>query len=383
MGKVFGIINRAPVVALRATVCAMATLLTTLCTAQTAQELKTQLPAVYALAFSLDGKHLAVGTHGEALLYDTSNWNVSDVCTQVQGAARSFAFHPDGKHLAIGSGAAGVSGNMLMWDISGETHPISYEAAGDTIENIAFSKDGSNMLTASFDNKARFYAVTFYPYTPQRLEEHNGRVTAVSFSTKPKYIFATGSMDKNVKVWDYKSAKVVVNFDQATAGITGVAFLSNGDQLVGSSLDGNLYWWGVSYSERRRFYSGYPIRTIKDHEDGVTAFSYSANFERIATGGVDHRIVVRRMNDGAVVREFKDAATPIYATALSPDGKIVAAAGREGLVWIWDIAANKLLCTLTPPPPSAAKPGPTKAKTLTNQSVPAWTSPVGRWASIK
>ena len=62
---------------------------------------------------------------------------------------------------------------------------------------------------------------------------------------------------------------MVVNFDQAAGGIVGLGFLSNGDQLVGASADGNLYWWGVGYDARKRVYSGYPFRTVRAHEGGV------------------------------------------------------------------------------------------------------------------
>jgi WD40 repeat protein len=313
------------------------------------------LPAVYALAFSPDGKTLAVGTHQEALLYDTKSWSIAERCTQVANSVRCLTFHPDGKHLAIGSGVAGASGNLTMWDAADPAHAVSYQPALDTIESVAFSKDGSEMLTASFDSKARLYPVAFYPYTPQLLEEHNGRVTCVAFSPKPKYIFLTGAMDKMVKVWDRQTSKVVVNFDQAQAGITGVAFLSNGDQFVGSSMDGNLYWWGVGYNERKNIYNGYPIRTVRAHEDGVTAFCSSANMQRIATGGMDHRVRIWKMDDGGQVREFKEPNAPIYCTALSPDGKIAAASGREGIVWVWDVEANKLITTLAPPRPTMVK----------------------------
>ena len=352
------------------------------------QAAETPVPAVYSLAFSLDGKRLAVGSHRQALLYDTATWTVSDTITGVQSAVRSLTFHPDGKHLAIGSGVTGASGNVLMWDMTDPTKGVNYVPAKDTIESIAFSKDGNRMLTASFDSKAHFFRWAPYPYGEQKLEEHNGRVTSAAFSSKPDYIFLTGAMDKMVKVWDFKTTKVVVNFDQATAGITGLSFLSNGDQFVGSSLDGNLYWWGVGYDTRKKIYSGYPIRTVRAHEDGVSAFSASANQQRIATGGVDHRVCVWKMDDGGLVREFKDPNGPVYATALSPDGKIAAAAGRQGIIWVWDVEANKLLTTLTPPRPKpvvaapvvpptpiAAPAAPKPAETKPSKATPAKSDP--------
>jgi len=312
------------------------------------QEAVQTLPAVYSLAFSLDGKRLAVGTHKKALLYDTSDWSLIEAITQVKGSVRALTFHPDGKRLAIGSGITGASGNLLMCDPADLSHTANYGAANDTIESIAFSKDGASMLTASFDSKARFYPNTYYRYGDQKLEEHNGRVTSVAFSSKPNYIFVTGAMDKMVKVWDMKTEKVVVNFDQATAGITGLGFLANGDQIVGSSLDGNLYWWAVNYNAKKKVYRGYPFRTIKAHEGGVTAFGASANLQRIVTGGPDHLVRVWKMDDGGLVRDFKEPKAPVYCTALSPDGKIAAAAGREGVVWVWDVEANKILTTITP-----------------------------------
>jgi WD40 repeat protein len=308
------------------------------------------LPAVYALTFSPDGKRLAVGTHKQALLYDVATWTVAQTFTHVQSSVRSLTFHPDGKRLAIGGGIAGATGSLLIWDTTDPTQAVNYTPAKDTIESIAFSKDGTNMLTASFDSKARFYRNALYPYGQQLLEEHNGRVTCVAFSPKRHTIFVTGAMDKMVKVWDFETTKVVVNFDQATAGITGLGFLRNGDQFVGASLDGNLYWWAVNYNERKKIYSGNPFRTVKAHEGGVTAFSTSANQERMATGGMDHMVRIWRLDDGALLHEYKDPTAPIYCVALSPDGKIAAAAGRQGIIWVWDVEANKLLTTLTPPP---------------------------------
>jgi len=302
------------------------------------------------------------------LLYNASTWTVAACFTGVVNSARSLTFHPDGKRLAIGSGASGFSGNLVLWDPADPAQTTNYPPAKDTIESIAFSKDGNSMLTASFDNKARFFAWDPYVYGEKKLEEHNGRVTAVAFSNKPKYIFVTGAMDKMVKVWDFKTARVVVNFDQAAAGITGLGFLSNGDQFVGSSLDGNLYWWAVGYDDRKKVYSGYVFRSIKAHEDGVTAFSVSANQQRIVTGGTDHAVRIWKMDDGGLVREFKQPATPIYCTALSPDGKIAAAAGREGVIWVWDVEANKVLATLEPPSPKSASIVMTKA--LPSKSLP-------------
>jgi FOG: WD40 repeat len=158
----------------------------------------------------------------------------------------------------------------------------------------------------------------------------------------------------------------VINFDQAQAGITGLVFLKGGDQLAGTSLDGNLYWWQVGYDEKKREYSGSVFRTSGAHGEGALALAISADGQRLITGGADHKVIVWKADDGSQIKVFSDAAQPIYAVALSPDGKIAAGAGREGVVYLWDVEGGKLLYTTVPgspaqaPPPPAAPAAPTK-----------------------
>ena len=140
-------------------------------------------------------------------------------------------------------------------------------------------------------------------------------------------------MDKMVKVWDLKTAKNVVNFDQSEGGITGLAFLNNGDQFVGSSLDGRLYWWGVGYDTKTKSYNGYHFRTIGAHNGAVYTLSGSADGNRIITGGVDHAICIWDLNSVCQLPAFRDTtATPLYAGAPNSHGTLAAAGGRDCLM---------------------------------------------------
>lgn len=314
------------------------------CLAQTAH-----LPAaITALTYSPDGKFLAVGLYGEVALFDTATWKPGATFTDVEDSVRALAYSPDGKILAVGSGIPGQDGDLKFWDPLSSTSPIPFPPQKDTIEAIAFYKDGKSLLVGGTDNKVHYYAHLPYRYGPT-LDEHNGRVLACAFSSKPNYIFATGAMDKIVKVWDAKTHQTVINFDQAEGGITGLAFLPSGDQIVGSSLDGRLWWWQVNYDQRRKTYSGSAYRALGAHTGGVWAMSLSADGKRIITGGQDHLTIVWKADDGARLRVFKESTQPVYAVALSPDGKIAVSGGQDGILRIWDVEANKLVTTITPP----------------------------------
>jgi tricorn protease-like protein len=320
------------------------------------------LGAVTALAYSPDGKRLALGTYGEVVLYDTATWQMAGQYKRVEDGVRALAFAPDGKTLAIGCGLPGRDGETLIWNMDPASAPQRYAGEKDTVEAVAFRGDGKAVLCASNDNTA-----LYYPQWPsagsKKLDEHNGRVTAVAFSPRTDFVFLTGGMDRIVKVWDPKTVKTVVNFDQSEGGICGLAFLPNGEQFVGGSLDGKLYWWGISVDKEKGSFSGYLYRVEMAHEGGVAALTRSGDGNRFITCGADSQVAVWNIGGGRI-RTFKEATQPCYAVALSPDGKIAAAGGRDGLLYLWEVDTGKPLPTVTPPAlplppaPAASRPKP-------------------------
>lgn len=67
---------------------------------------------ITSLQWSPDGKQIAVGTHGEALLFDAQNWKISRRFPLPKDAVSpaSVAFSPDGRTLAVGSTSA-----LTLW----------------------------------------------------------------------------------------------------------------------------------------------------------------------------------------------------------------------------------------------------------------------------
>jgi len=319
-----------------------------------------QTGAISSLAYSPDGKRLAVGMYGQVVLYDTSNWTISDKFLGVEDTARALAFSPDSQEIAIGDGLMGRSGRVVFWNPANNQATHKWPALfQDNVEAVCYRSDGKGLLVGANDNKARFYGA-LPDAACKVLDEHNGRVQAVAFSSVPDTIFVTGAMDKIVKVWDAKKATTVINFDQSQAGITGLVFLPGGRQFVGSSLDGRLRWWQVNYDARRDAYQGGIVRNQDAHPNGALALAISADGKRIISSGMDGGVSVWDASNGNRFREFKDATQPVYAVALSPDGKIAAGAGRDGVVRIWDVEGKMLTSSLIPPvlppPPPAPKP---------------------------
>jgi WD40 repeat protein len=303
--------------------------------------------AVTALAYSPDGKRLAVGAYKQVVVFDTEKWVIAARFSKIEDSVRSLAYHPSGGFLAIGSGLPGRTGTLTFWDGTSATPMKTIGGQADSVESVAFRQDGNALIYGCADKKGRYFPNYQEPKSTV-LDEHNDRINAVAISPRNDTIYVTGAMDKLVKVWNARTGETVVNLDQSAAGISGLVFLSNGNQFVGSSLDGRLHWWQVNFDAGRNTFSGNRFRQVDAHPgQPCYALAISRDGQRLATGGQDNVVNIWNANNGGKIKELKDSPAPIYAVALNQDGKQAAAAGRDGQVRIWDVDGAKLLQTLS------------------------------------
>ena len=110
------------------------------------------------------------------------------------GTLRAAVYSPDGKHIAT-AGSLGA----FLWDA--ETGALLRTFRGHTsgILSVAFSPDGTRVLTGSRDETAKLWDAE----TGQEIRtfgDHTGRVTSVAFSPDGKRIL-TGSGYGTAQIW--------------------------------------------------------------------------------------------------------------------------------------------------------------------------------------
>jgi WD40 repeat protein len=169
------------------------------------------------VAFSADSKRLAIGSGGESrFLPLVQIWDLTtgQVSLSLEGyilSAYYLAFSPNGKWLAVGGGHNWYRhrrspGQVQVWDITNVKQVYNLREHAGSVWSLAFSPDGRRLASASgiMDGKTPGEVKIWDMQTDQELctlQGHARDVYGVSFSPDGRRL-ATASGDGTVKIWD-------------------------------------------------------------------------------------------------------------------------------------------------------------------------------------
>lgn len=244
---------------------------------------------VRAVAVSSDGK---TGLSGS---FDTSaiRWSLDrNAAAQVmrfhESAVNAVAIFPDGR-LATG----GEDGRIAIWQPDQPVPALTYQGHTAPIVSLTIAPDATMIASASWDRTIRLWPLA--GGAPRVLEGHTQNVNGVAFTLDGRFLVSAG-YDATIRIWP---------------------------------LNGN----------------GEPF--VATVPAALNAVAVANDNEIIAAGGDGKLFFVSPT--GELRRDMEAADTPIISLAVSPDGKLVAAAGIRGSVAIVDRKERKVLRTLVGP----------------------------------
>jgi len=315
--------------------------------------------AVNALAFSPDGRTLAVGDDRTLRLWDSADPTrprALATLTQLTGPFDSVAFSPDGHTVAaLGRDGAGRE-RVGVWDVTDAAQPrvrVSVAGArGHTSGSVAFSPDGRVLATGGSDEKGNGVVRRWDLADPGRpgelpaLAVGGGTVYDVAFGPSGRTLAvaapaAAGNLTGRHKVhlWDLGDPgrpREVAAIATAPGFVQELAFSPDGRSLVTGHGDDTVTLWDLSDPTR-------PAQ--RDPLTAATAAVYEAVYSpdghTLATGGTDREIRLWDVTDprhARLVTTLSGATAPASAIAFRPDGRTLAVAHGDGVVRLEDIA---------------------------------------------
>jgi WD40 repeat protein len=311
----------------------------------------------YSAAFAPDGKALAVAfLQPDVQLLDAATGKPR---LTVKGPVKGVwpvAFSADGKTLAGG----GMDGTITLWDVADGKPRRTIHAHQGQVYSVALSPDGKTLLSGGEDYMARLWNVATGKQE-RAMPRSRSIVRSVCFSPDGRWM-VTGSWDGSLRIYDAASGRLHAKIESNTVDC--VAFASDGRHLAACGLESpyvevyRLDLRDPSAEESQRIEKllaslnddSYAVREKASDELRGLGLVAVPELDK-ATGSPSAEVRVRSRAVLADVRSPEPwivlkGRGEILAAAFSPDGKTIAAGGRDGSVQLRGVASRHVVATL-------------------------------------
>jgi len=297
-----------------------------------------------AVAWSSDGKLIASGGSDDTLRL----WNAA---TGKQLASMkcdgrqvwSVAMSPDNRLVVAGCD----NGSVRIWNVQSHEPVVTIKASEHEVWSVTFSPDSRHVASGTKDGKVQVWDAAT---GKEKLSASNSsQISGIRF-TPDGSMLATSSVNQPVKLWDAESGEVVRTFDKAPTFQQWVAVSPDGKLIATASWDGSSLLWDAKTGKLLKTFAGPPAAARRTREfrrletflmrpdrANLNYVTFSPNGKLLASAGADGVIRLWDVEQGTSWGILKAHTSAAMSLAFSPDGKHLASAGEDRRVRVWSV----------------------------------------------
>ncbi len=316
-----------------------------------------QAPIINALAFSPDGKWLAVTGYHEVLLHKSDGTGLAARLVGLSERVQSLAFSPDGKWLAATGGDPGRFGEVQIWDVAKKKLRLSIPITFDTVYGASWSPDSKLIAFGCADNSVR--AVEAETGKQVLFQGgHNDWVLDTVFSKTGSFLISV-SRDRSMKLTEVATQRLEDNITSITpgalkGGLQAIDRHPTKEEVACGGADGTPKTYMIFRTKDRKIGDDFNlIRAFPALGGRLFTVRYNVDGSRIVAGSSQDgkgEVRVYESGTGKQISTFEKVQGPIFSAAFHPKEKIVASAGFEGMVRLHNPDDGKLIREFVPVP---------------------------------
>lgn len=312
------------------------------------------------VCYSPNGKLLASVGEGVAgvQLWDPATGKEVARMAGDAGPLLRVCFSPDGKLLATGD----VRGGVRLWTVpGGKELRRTRKELGGPVSSLVFSPIGEILAAAAGPRSPRPHL--WEAATGKPIRNSSGRViaprvwdeyppgsparddwaTQVAFAPDGRTVATLNR--GTIAIREVATGKVRCSCERNLADIKAIAFAPDGKTLASGEWSGGIVrLWDV-YTGKERL----PIEVYAENADtgagrgfhpvSIVALAFSPDGKLLATAGDEEAVRLWDVRTGEERHRFVGHQGPgIHGLAFSPDGKTLVSVGRDTTMLVWDVA---------------------------------------------
>ncbi len=327
-----------------------------------------------SVAFSPDGKLLAVGSWSDISLWDVTSWSLLSALPARSGSITALEFTPDSKLIVSGD----RSGKVCTWNISEGKLLKSFNAFKINVAGLAIDKSGTIVVAGGYGDslfawnirsgevvyavRAHHNGITglalspdgrtiatagIYEYSQPRFWDiYSGNSTGkldglnsrghIAFSRDGRYLF-DGGEEGEIDIWDIGTGRMVQSLN-CRGWVRSIAVSPDGRKLAVASSKYITMWDIASPAEE----SDSIILHVRRPSNQLSSLSISLNGSVLAAGRENGQVVLLNLLRSSAFTIMGNVHGAASTVAISPDGKALLCISSTSSVTLWDSASPQM-----------------------------------------